>query len=176
MLYLCLDGNLKELEVQAVKRLGERIVKNTICAIMPVEIFNFNAALFPPWFRSETSSTAIWSGGTWSTELCFVEQVHKKPQFFLSLGLACPDLPYCEVMCFSCTCCNVVCCMFRFFPVLRMKQSSGTCYTYVLSVPSFLYSCCICTVFLLGIVFIALEPGRNDIVAVIAGAVCKVSV
>ena len=36
--------------------------------------------------------------------------------------------------------------------------------------------CCICTTFLPGSVFIALEPGRNDIVAVIAGAVCKVSV
>ena len=35
---------------------------------------------------------------------------------------------------------------------------------------------CICTVCLVGIVCIALEPGCNDIVAVIAGAVCKVAV
>ena len=39
----------------------------------------------------------------------------------------------------------------------------------------FLLYICISTVFLVGIVCIALEPGRNDIVAVIAGAVCKVA-
>ena len=54
---------------------------------------------------------------------------------------------------------------------------NDACCISALFYPHLFFFCCICisTVFLVGIVCIALEPGRNDIVAVIAGAVCKVA-